>query len=709
MIKRKMQIKMMRLLSGLIFITIFMGGLIFLSLMEYVFFHNMNQTSILTVEQISSSFELVLSQIADKTNKLGLYDGEWYQLVDARENSVLDAINLYRKLDSMVLENQYLHSAYLYSEKDDLIFDSKRGCQFAAGDFYDKEAVTAAAEKRFTRIRPRVVQSEYGKKDVIYSIVVLLSPHRKSEESLVLCLNVDMSRLYMDIMKKANASGDVALYLYDTEGRIITGPDIMEMGTPIDKIRQKVTINAGESSFWDVFIHKNGIMDAQVYSKPLAFYFYLQVPFTIKVTAMFNQYLFLFLLLMIFSILVLVVYMVSRHTTKPLDAFLVRYHENVLRGLLSGSSVMSKWTKEELENIEEMFLYEGFAVLMIEVDQEDRQKIDGIIPLICASKNQNKKMIFKSIIYRENRIVVICNMAVPSLMAYVESDYSESLSSRLAMLCGQQHYLVVSSYRKGYEGLAQAVKECEEMLEFKLSLAGNVLTYVRLSKQKGTIPYPEELERQLINNILVGNLENSLHYLDKYMSYFFDNEYVISDMAIKTSVYQFQTELLKHLSSLPLSVKTPDLPSVSNVKGRAELNEILALLIDNTCNEISRKNQNNESVFVASILDYINSHLTDDDFNLNSLAFQFNLNRNYLARVIKESTNYSFNDYVNLKKVSLAKKLLTDNSQTIEQIAHAIGYSYSHYFIKVFKSIEGITPGKYRETLGHNNNAQPLA
>lgn len=39
------------------------------------------------------------------------------------------------------------------------------------------------------------------------------------------------------------------------------------MGAPIDKIRQKVTINAGESSFWDVFIHKNGIKDAQVFMR----------------------------------------------------------------------------------------------------------------------------------------------------------------------------------------------------------------------------------------------------------------------------------------------------------------------------------------------------------------------------------------------------------------------------------------------------------
>jgi AraC-like DNA-binding protein len=33
---------------------------------------------------------------------------------------------------------------------------------------------------------------------------------------------------------------------------------------------------------------------------------------------------------------------------------------------------------------------------------------------------------------------------------------------------------------------------------------------------------------------------------------------------------------------------------------------------------------------------------------------------------------------------------------TIDEIARAAGYKYSYYFIKIFKSFEGITPGQYR-------------
>jgi YesN/AraC family two-component response regulator len=31
---------------------------------------------------------------------------------------------------------------------------------------------------------------------------------------------------------------------------------------------------------------------------------------------------------------------------------------------------------------------------------------------------------------------------------------------------------------------------------------------------------------------------------------------------------------------------------------------------------------------------------------------------------------------------------------TVEEIAKAAGYNYSYYFIKIFKSIEGVTPGR---------------
>jgi AraC-like DNA-binding protein len=36
---------------------------------------------------------------------------------------------------------------------------------------------------------------------------------------------------------------------------------------------------------------------------------------------------------------------------------------------------------------------------------------------------------------------------------------------------------------------------------------------------------------------------------------------------------------------------------------------------------------------------------------------------------------------------------------TIEEISKASGYNYSYYFIKIFKSLEGITPGQYRTAM----------
>ncbi|MDR3174802.1 MAG: AraC family transcriptional regulator [Treponema sp.] len=37
-----------------------------------------------------------------------------------------------------------------------------------------------------------------------------------------------------------------------------------------------------------------------------------------------------------------------------------------------------------------------------------------------------------------------------------------------------------------------------------------------------------------------------------------------------------------------------------------------------------------------------------------------------------------------------------NKDMTVEEIAKAAGYNYSYYFIKIFKSIEGVTPGQYR-------------
>ena len=62
----------------------------------------------------------------------------------------------------------------------------------------------------------------------------------------------------------------------------------------------------------------------------------------------------------------------------------------------------------------------------------------------------------------------------------------------------------------------------------------------------------------------------------------------------------------------------------------------------------------------------------------------------------KEKYTVSIPDYINAMRINKAKKLLRDTSQSVQLIAASVGFTESSTFIRIFKKIEGITPGVYR-------------
>ncbi len=68
--------------------------------------------------------------------------------------------------------------------------------------------------------------------------------------------------------------------------------------------------------------------------------------------------------------------------------------------------------------------------------------------------------------------------------------------------------------------------------------------------------------------------------------------------------------------------------------------------------------KNKELSLVNKIMEYFEKQYATEDFNLNTMAYDLNLNRNYLAKIIREKTGNSFNDYTTAKRIHLAKSLL---------------------------------------------------
>jgi AraC-like DNA-binding protein len=69
---------------------------------------------------------------------------------------------------------------------------------------------------------------------------------------------------------------------------------------------------------------------------------------------------------------------------------------------------------------------------------------------------------------------------------------------------------------------------------------------------------------------------------------------------------------------------------------------------------------------------------------------------NYLNRLVRQHTEHSAMDWIEISRLKLAKMLLRQNQLQVAEIASAVGIDDQSYFTRFFKKMEGCTPTQYR-------------
>lgn len=82
---------------------------------------------------------------------------------------------------------------------------------------------------------------------------------------------------------------------------------------------------------------------------------------------------------------------------------------------------------------------------------------------------------------------------------------------------------------------------------------------------------------------------------------------------------------------------------------------------------------------------------------LDSVAKEVGLSPAGLRARFKAETGYTLHEYVIHRRIEEARRRLSDTTEDITAIAHALGFSSSQYFATVFGRSTGITPGEYRD------------
>jgi len=101
---------------------------------------------------------------------------------------------------------------------------------------------------------------------------------------------------------------------------------------------------------------------------------------------------------------------------------------------------------------------------------------------------------------------------------------------------------------------------------------------------------------------------------------------------------------------------------------------------------------------ISEIITYINKNYVEN-LTLDFLSNRFFISTFYLSRIFKKITGLNLNQYVNTIRIKEAQKLLLSTNLSITIISEKVGYDSSTHFGRVFKSITGISPLKYKKTL----------
>lgn len=99
---------------------------------------------------------------------------------------------------------------------------------------------------------------------------------------------------------------------------------------------------------------------------------------------------------------------------------------------------------------------------------------------------------------------------------------------------------------------------------------------------------------------------------------------------------------------------------------------------------------------IRRVLEHIGAHHTES-LTLQATAKELGYRPEYLCRIFKQKMDIGFHDYLQNVRMDHARHLLKHSTQKIAEIGFIVGFEDASHFNRIFKRMEGITPGRYRE------------
>lgn len=260
----------------------------------------------------------------------------------------------------------------------------------------------------------------------------------------------------------------------------------------------------------------------------------------------------------------------------------------------------------------------------------------------------------------------------------------------------------ISKVCSAYDQLPQAYRESVEALKYRVMLGHESILFIEDLESGGDKPsYPEQLESRLMDAVKETNVEQAAALLEEWIEEVFKSEMRLDEYQL--SMVRLLTQIMRMVHDSGEPLRLMELENKSVIDQLFELNTrgdiqdwFLSSLIVPAIKLLDERRDEKYKSISSEVVRMIHEEY-DTDLTLEECASRLDYHPSYIWRILRKEAGISFSEYLGQHRLKVAKTWLEESDMTITEIAERLRYNNAQNFIRYFKKMEGVSPGKYRK------------
>ncbi|MBQ8953057.1 MAG: AraC family transcriptional regulator [Clostridia bacterium] len=658
----------------------------------------MNRSMTSTTEaysrQIASGMDAVLDQSIYQTYRFILDDNGITATVDRARENRSELLSLVNIMNAALVSDQYYESLLLYTRQDNqvlLVTDATKSF-LPIEDVGDGPMIDMLQRGMAASLPPMLVTRASDVQRVIMPVAVPLGLNGLSRTGdCLLVTNIDVGRIFKTLLSEVDIARSADVYITDSSGTVLIAADYSMIGRNVADLGYDRYSTSILGSLW-----AGGPVCYRAVSAVNRKGWQVRT-FLLETGALgrwFNLSGTLLVILLIAAAVFGVVWWQLRRSMKPVSELAQKscrqdMKEFMLQPGLPGEPAFP-------------LSHHHYMLILVRHAQQSAQRVASLLENDAAWTRDTERHVIAM-----NKITTIVAIAIEDEAARASwLAWAVRRRPLLEETAGEPVYMVVGSARAAGFPLSAAYQETLLLVGYTMHLNGRrVISRLDLPNLGTDFEeYSVDLEKQMINNLFAGSGETFDALLGQFVQRLFDEQECLPNMEILQRLERWQNAVLAQAARIPLRLPADLCASFDENDTQATVLQKLSAFAHTTGQFIRQHEEDRKANLGAEVKDFIDQRLTDPEFSFSTVSDHFGLSRSQLTAILKEQLGMGFADYVSGQRIERGKQLLRDPAFTVSDVALKVGFTYAHYFIRVFKKREGVTPGQYRERLAEEDN-----